>query len=174
MVIGRAKSSWGRRNGVVWDSGLRKGSAGFVWLGRAHGARDGSADGGHALGLGDFVGNAVECGRAMPENGIDVADPGRGNRPSLGTGLRSTVLSFICDGAVLFHSTKCAARLGDAARRCGAVRHGAARRLRGAPRRRCATRRGGSAARLGGGGGSAQQRGEVAARFGGSAARRRS
>ena len=44
----------------------------------------------------------------MPENGIDVADPGRGNRPSLGTGLCGTALSFICGGVVLFHSIKCA------------------------------------------------------------------
>ena len=108
MVIGLAKSSWGRRNGVVWDSGLRKGSAGFVWLGRAHGARDGSADGGHALGLGDVGGNAVEYGRAMPENGIDGTDPGRGNRPSLGTGFCGTALSLIFGGGALFHSIKCA------------------------------------------------------------------
>ena len=44
----------------------------------------------------------------MPKNGIDVADPGRSNGPSLGTGLRSAALSLICVGVVLFHSIKCA------------------------------------------------------------------
>ena len=63
MVVGRAKSSRGRRDGVVWDSGFREGSAGFVWLGRAHGARDGSANGGDdkdvpELSVYGFPGNA--------------------------------------------------------------------------------------------------------------------
>ena len=71
----------------------------------AHGARDGSADGGHALGLGDVGGNSVECRDAMPENGIDVSDPGRGDRPTLDTGLRSTTFPFVRGGVVLFHST---------------------------------------------------------------------
>ena len=40
----------------------------------------------------------------MPENGIDVSDPGSGDGPSLSTGVRSTALSFVGIGIVLLHS----------------------------------------------------------------------
>ena len=39
----------------------------------------------------------------MAEYGIDVSDPSSGDSPSLGTGIRSTTLSFVCIGIVLFH-----------------------------------------------------------------------
>ena len=50
------------------------------------------------------AGNSVQCWRAMPENGIDVSDPGSGDRPALGTGASSTALSFVSSGIVLLHS----------------------------------------------------------------------
>ena len=86
------------------DGGLCESSAGFVGLGRVHGARDGSADGCHTLGLRDVRGNAVQSWCAMPENGIDVSDPGSGDGPSLGTGIRRTALPFVSIGIVLLHS----------------------------------------------------------------------
>ena len=42
-------------------------------------------------GVGRCRGQRRRVRACMPENDIDVADPGRGNRPSLSTGLRSTV-----------------------------------------------------------------------------------
>ena len=39
----------------------------------------------------------------MAEYGIDVSDSSSGDGPSLGTGIRSTTLSFVCVGIVLFH-----------------------------------------------------------------------
>ena len=105
MVVGRPKPSRGWRNGVVRDGGLCEGSAGFVGLGRVHGARDGPTDGRHTLGLRDARGNAVQSWCAMPENGIDVSDPGSGDGPSLGTCVSSAALSLVSVGIVLFHSS---------------------------------------------------------------------
>ena len=39
--------------------------------------------------------NAVQCWRAVPENGINVSDPGSSDRPALGTGISSTALSLV-------------------------------------------------------------------------------
>ena len=89
---------------MVRDGVFCEGSAGFVGLGRIHGARDGSTDGCRTLGLRDVRGNAVRSWRAMPENGIDVSDPGSGDGPSLGTGVRSIALPFVSIGIVLLHS----------------------------------------------------------------------
>ena len=86
------------------DGGLCEGSVGFVGLGRVHGARDGSTDGCHTLGLRDVGGNAVESRCAMSENGIDVSDAGSGDGPPLGTGVRSAALSFVSIGIMLLHS----------------------------------------------------------------------
>ena len=72
---------------------------------RTHGARGGSTDGCCALGLGDVRGNAAQCWCAVPENGIDVSNPGSSNGPSLGTGISSTALSFVSAGIVLLHRT---------------------------------------------------------------------
>ena len=74
-------------------------------MSRTHGARDGSTDGCHTLGLGDVRGNAVQRWRAVPENGIDVSDPGSNNGPSLGTSVSNTALSFVSVGIVLLHGT---------------------------------------------------------------------
>ena len=52
--------------------------------------------------VGRCRGDSAECRGAMPEDGIDASDPGRGDRPTLGTGLRSTASSFIHGGVVLF------------------------------------------------------------------------
>ena len=89
---------------MVRDSGFRKGSAGFVGMGRVHGARDGSTGGCHTLGLRDVGGDPVQCWRAVPENGIDVSNPGSGDGPSLGTGVGSTALPFVSISIVLLHS----------------------------------------------------------------------
>ena len=89
---------------MVRDGGLCEGVAGFVGLGRIHGARDDSTDGCHTLGLRDVRGNAVQSWCAMPETGIDVSDSGSGDGPSLGTGVRSTALSFVSIGIMLLHS----------------------------------------------------------------------
>ena len=104
VVVGRPKPSRGWRNGVVRDGGLCEGLAGFVGLGRVHGARDDSTDGRRTLGLRDVRGNAVQSWCTMPENGIDVSDPGSGDGPSLGTGIRRTTLPFVSIGIVLLRS----------------------------------------------------------------------
>jgi len=103
VIVGRSKLSWWWWNGAFWDSGFCEGLAGFVGLSRTHGARDSSTDGCHTLGLGDARGNAVQCRRAVPENGIDVSDPGSSNGPSLGTGVSSTALPFVSISIVLLH-----------------------------------------------------------------------
>ena len=85
------------------DGGLCEGSAGFVGLGRVHSARDGPTNGCDTLGLRDVRGDPVQRRCAMAEYGIDVSDPSSSDSPSLGTGIRSTTLSFVCIGIVLFH-----------------------------------------------------------------------
>ena len=85
-------------------SRLCEGTAGLVGLSCLHSGCDSFMDGSDTLRLGGVRGDAVERGRAVSQGSVDIADACRRNRPSIGTGVCTTALLFICIGVVLFHS----------------------------------------------------------------------
>jgi hypothetical protein len=54
--------------------------------------------------LGDVRGDAVECRRTVPKDRVNITDPCRCNRPSIGAGICSTALFLVCIGVMPLYS----------------------------------------------------------------------